>query len=43
MCFLLQVLATFNNQPIQLFKHSPSLDIEEENIVISEEALEIAI
>jgi hypothetical protein len=40
MGFLLQVLATFKIQPIQLFKYSPSLDIEEENIITSEEALE---
>jgi len=41
--FLPQMLETFNIQPIQLFRHSPSLDIEEENIVIGEESLETTI
>ncbi len=43
MGFLPQVLATFNIQPIQFFRCSPSLDIEEENIVFDEKSLEIAI
>jgi hypothetical protein len=43
MGFLPQVLATFNIQPIQFFRCSASLDIEEKNIVIGEETLETAI
>jgi hypothetical protein len=38
-----QVLATFNIQPMQLFRHSPSPNIEKENMTISEKNLEIAI
>ncbi len=41
--FLPQVLATFNIQPMQLFRHSPSPNIEKENMTISEKNLEIAI
>jgi len=37
--FLPQVLTTFNIQPMQLLRHSPSPDIEEENITIGEETL----
>jgi len=37
--FLPQVLATFNIQPMQLLRHTPSPDIKEENITIGEETL----
>jgi hypothetical protein len=37
--FLPEVLATFNIQSMQLLRHSPSPDIEEENITICEETL----
>jgi hypothetical protein len=39
MGFLPQVLATFNIQPMQLLKHSPSPKIENENMAIDEETL----
>ncbi len=42
-CFLPQVLATFNIQPMQFLRQSPTLDIEEENMAIDEKTLEIAI
>jgi hypothetical protein len=37
--FLSEVLVTFNIQSMQLLRHSPSPDIEEENITIGEETL----